>query len=616
MYNIQDNFKEISVKNVIKYDKTQISIYRIDTDHGLFSRSNDKISILCEKINDNSFKEQKLKSNFNNDYVIKLFYKKCPLKPKWKLFLKDVVESDQDILKENQSWSESFVMIFLSLSSQNLYAVTGGLGYHAVKEIIDDDFGVGILSRLVSKDDKILKSVKEKSVMGGVLGAIKFFRKNYNLFENDSFGKIYQELKFELNNDILKDKFGFSKDKLSKNSSCIAKTSFKINKSIAFDQIFEIINGCENIYNDETLKPISINNVKKISKKKNQDLIKKLEKELFVQLWKRFSKESDSCEFDICHQDFENYLMASTYIIKKNDCKSNFLGDFEFANLENIDELFDEIKKLEEKPNNQEDFFKLIESLKIFSYGEEDVNNPLTKGLVLHHIFGDIVFENCKYFLIDNNWFNIKDEFIKELNKSCESFINKNYNENLEKKWNYPSEKENDFNAKFISNNPKNDKVLVLDKIIPENIEPCDILKWDEQCIYFYHVKAGFGNAMRDLCSQIFVAANKIKNDINASKEYIGKIYNGLANKKNSNDNYYKKAGNQTNHITKNEFVNLFDKRKLVFVLAVLDTGNDRSLKNNLDSFNSNIAKFSLQELIKGMKGIDVELQFTQIFKK
>lgn len=135
-------------------------------------------------------------------------------------------------------------MLILNNSSKNLYAVTGGLGYHAIQEFIDDDFGVDILSRLISKEDKILKSVKEKSVMGGILGTTKFFRKDYNLFENDGFGKIYQELKSRLNKDILKTKFGFSDEDLRKDSSCIAKTSFKINKSITFEQMFQIIDGC------------------------------------------------------------------------------------------------------------------------------------------------------------------------------------------------------------------------------------------------------------------------------------------------------------------------------------------------------------------------------------
>ena len=596
-------------------EKLQIAIYKINEESNLFSETENILSILSDHIKSKGFSPQKLESNLNKSYEIEIFYKKNLLKPKWKLFLKDVAKTDQDILKENQSWNESFVMLLLNNSSNNLYAIAGGLGYHVIQEFIDDDFGVDILSRLITKDDKILKSVKEKSLMGGILGTRKFFRKDYNLFENDGFGKIYQELKSGLNKDILKNKFGFSDDDLKKDSSCIAKTSFKINKSITFDQMFQIIDGCENIYNDETLTPISINNVEKIIKKKNQILVENLEEELFNQLWKRFSGEQDSYDFDICHKDFENYLTASKYVVRKNNSKNNFLDNFEFSSLENIDELFDEIKKLDEKPSNQEELSELIKSLKIFAYSEEDENNQLTKGWIIHHIFGDVSLNDERYFLIDNGWYKIKDQFIADLNNSCKSFIENNYDENLNEAWNYPIEKENDFNAKFISNNSKNDRVLVLDKITPENIEPCDILKWDDKNIYFYHVKAGFGNTMRDLCSQVFISANKIKNDLNSSKEYVGKIYDQLVNKKSSSDDYFKKAGKQTDNITKDEFLDLFKGRELVFILSVLDTGNDRNLKTNLSDFGSNIAKFSLQELVKDMKDLDVNLRFSQLFK-
>jgi len=48
----------------------------------------------------------------------------------------------------------------------------------------------------------------------------------------------------------------------------------------------------------------------------------------------------------------------------------------------------------------------------------------------------------------------------------------------------------------------------------------------------------------------------------------------------------------------------------------VLDISNDRIRDiKNIEEFKSNIAKFSLQELTKEMKGIDVDFRITQIRK-
>jgi len=603
-------------------EKLQIAIYKINDESDLFLEDKNNLLVLTEHIKEKGFVNQKLNPHLNNDYRIELFYKRNPLNSKWKSFLNIVAEEDQDILKTNQSWAESFVMILLNNSSNNLYAIASGLsGYYAIEDFIDDDFGVDILSRLITKEDKILKFVREKSVVGGILGTTKSFRKDYNLFENDSFGKIYQELKAKLDKDVLQDQFGFSLDDIKKGLTCIAKNSFKINKSITFEQLFQIITGCEYVLenpdNNPNLQPISINNVEKIVKKKNQQLIENLENALFSQLWGKYNEEENALGFDICHKEFEQYLTASKYIVKRNLSDSNFFDDFEFDRLDDIYNLFQKIKEMKDAPKNKVDFTNLIKSLKIYSYGEWDENYPLTKGWVLHHIFGDVSLENQKYFLIDNNWYKIADDFIKELNESCQSFVKNNYCEKLDKQWQYSSEDEDQYIQKYISVNPKDAKLIVLHKIIPDNIEPCDILAWDNDNAYLFHIKAGFTNNMRDLCSQVFIAANRIKKDVDSSKEYIGKIYDGLVNKKTSGNTYFKKIGEQTNNINKDDFLDILTNKKLFFVLSVLDiSSNQRDLKTNMSDFSSCIAKFSLQELIKGMKSVDVGFKVAQISKQ
>ncbi len=602
-------------------EKLQISVYRINNESDLFPEDGNHFSSIVEHIKTKGFNNQNI-NNSNSDYQIELFYKKNPLNPKWKDFLSMVVEDKQDILKKDQSWAESFVMILLKNSTNNLYVVVGGLlGYHAIEDFIDDDFGVDILSRLITKEDKILKYVKEKSVMGGILGTTKFFRKNYNFFENDSFGKIYQELKTSLNKDMLQNQFGFSLDDIKEESTCIAKSSFRINKSINLDQLFQVISGCEyvleNPNNDSNLKPISINNVEKIVKKRNLELVENLEDELLDQLWRKYNEEEGSLGFDLCHKEFEQYLTASKYVVKKNLSENNLFGDFEFKELNDIYDLFKQIKKTENTPTNKNDFIELMRVLKIYSYGEENQRYPLTKGWVLNHIFGDVSLKEQKYFLIDNVWYRIKDSFIKELNESCQSFFKNNYCGKLDKQWNHPQEGEDQYIQKYIAANSKNDRTIILHKITPDYVEPCDVLLWDDVNAYLFHIKAGFTNNMRDLCSQIFIAANKIKQDLNSSKDYIAKIYDQVQSKKISENDYLKSIGAQTDNITKEEFIEILSSKKLIFVLSVLDVGaNQRDLKINMSDFNSSIAKFSLQELVKGMKGIDMEFMVSQIAKQ
>lgn len=577
--------------------KIQIGIYKIE------ESDLDGITAVIES---KGYSRQALQNDAIDDYQLHLFYQKKPTNPKWKEFFLSIANSGQDILKENAGTAEGFVLLLLNQNSMNLFALAGGSGYFTIQEYINTDFGIDILSRIINKEDKILKSTREKSVVGGILGTTRHFRSNFNIFETDNFGKIFQELKARLKKATLISKIGLDPDDIKKDSVCIAKSSFKINKAITFDQLIQIISGCESLLEGE--QPFSINSVEKIVKKKNIDLIKNLEQVLLNQLWQRFSGEERSFLFDLCHKYFDEYLTASQYIIKKANSVKNFFGDYEFEELVDIDDLFTILKGHAKCPSNFEEFKKLITNLKIYSFDEE--GNELTKDTLLAHILGDVTLDDNKYFFVDKSWYLIKNEFMVDLNAFCSSFISRNYSEELVETWDYPNESENDYNKKFINH----DNIIVLDKITPENIEPCDILKWDEKSLYLYHVKAGFGNTMRDLCSQITISANRISQDINSTKEYIEKIYTSLQNKI-GGDAYFDLAGKQTEKYSQEFFQSLFEK-EIVFVLAVLDTATDRTRDiKEIEKFKSNIAKFSLQELVKEMRGIGINLKITQIAK-
>jgi len=505
-------------------------------------------------------------------------------------------------LSADKSYSEHFVLTLFHKEKGILYAVTGGLGYSPIQEFADNDFGIDVFSRLLKKEDKILKGTREKGFGGSVLGRTEYFRRQSNLHEIDSFGKIYQELKASLRKDILVDKMGLSIDQVKKDSVCIAKSSFRINKAITFPELLKVIEGCESIL--ETEEPVPINDVERITAKQNKPLIDQLDAVLFDRLWERYLAAKNAWSFDLCDSNFEGYLTASKYIVRKGISKSNL---FEFEELINIDSLFEKILVWSKRPTTQEAFVKLVKSLKISSYDDNNVRQ--THRDLLSHLMGDVA-DNAgkKYFFIDKTWLRIKDTFIENLNQRCKNFIDA-HAYNVPERWNYPHEQENDYNRKFIGR----ESCVVLDRVTPENIEPCDILQWDKETLYLIHVKASFGNMMRDLCSQVLISASRISQAV-SRKDFIEKIYNAMQSKIGAEDPYFEEVGRQSERLTKEEFIALFEK-KLVFVLAILDTGEKERRLSNITEFNSNIAKFSLQELTRNMRGLDVELRIAQILR-
>jgi len=141
-----------------------------------------------------------------------------------------------------------------------------------------------------------------------------------------------------------------------------------------------------------------------------------------------------------------------------------------------------------------------------------------------------------------------------------------------------------------------------------EGIEPCDILKYDDNDnVYLFHVKKGFNNSMRDLCSQVFLSANRINEDINSNSfTYLTEVYNKMSS-----------SSTYNNQISKNDFLDLFKNgKKLIYILCVLDEStNEKNLRDitELKQIKSNVAKFSLKELMEKMMSKGFSFQFSQI---
>ncbi|MGW8289214.1 MAG: DUF6119 family protein, partial [Candidatus Bathyarchaeia archaeon] len=134
--------------------KLQIGIYKVDTNHECFDDCDSAIETLSTAIQkeDVAYDLQSIQDNLTADYEIVLLYKKNPQNPKWKQFLSSIAEDNENVLKDDQSWAESFILLFTHNDKDNLYAVCGGLGFFAIQDVIEDDFGIDIISRLIKKE--------------------------------------------------------------------------------------------------------------------------------------------------------------------------------------------------------------------------------------------------------------------------------------------------------------------------------------------------------------------------------------------------------------------------------------------------------------------------------
>lgn len=563
------------------------------------------MSFLSKKIIAKGYSSQKVNLNLNDKFEFQLFHKRVKTNIKWKNFIKKIASEGESILKYQTSNSESFVLLLKN--GHEIYAIAGGYGHTSIQDYVNHDFGLEILSRILKSDEKLLVAVKEKNLTGGILGAIKFFRNNYNLNDNENFGNFYQELHASLNEKILIDKFGFTQNDIDTGSLCVAKSSFLIKKSISFDQMLEIVSNIEKLIKD--VEPlVEINSVKKLGKA-DKHLIEKLNNGLDDKVWEIVKNQhDDDTSIELCHKDFDKYYTAQSYKLNFNQVgKKESIFD---EPLKNLNQLKESIKDAIDIYNKKK-FLLLLNKIKISSL--DDSGNIETTGTLKQHYSAEFSENGQSYFYSNTEWYQIKPNFTLKLNELCAAFIKDNQHEKFDDVWDYPSENENTFNAKHL-NKPQ---TLVFDKVTPLNIEACDIMKWDDQFVYFIHVKAGFDNTMRDLSLQVNIAAQKIQEDLKSgNKVYLTLLYNTLKNMK-ASEPYFIEAKKQLDSISLTQFLDIFNGRKPVFVLAVLDKASMKNTRtiNDIELFESNIAKFSLKELIQNMRISNIGFRIVEIFK-
>ena len=145
---------------------------------------------------------------------------------------------------------------------------------------------------------------------------------------------------------------------------------------------------------------------------------------------------------------------------------------------------------------------------------------------------------------------------------------------------------------------------IVIDTILVDGVELCDVLYYTNDRIYLTHVKKGFSADMRELTNQVLISARRLKECLGTEeKTFLVKIYIAIVNK-----------GRSVNNLSQEEFVDLFSKKNIVYSLAFKSQQQqDLLVEDNIDSYNSNIAKFSLVQCSSEMRINYYNLEIGQI---
>lgn len=585
--------------------KFNLKIFQIDKCH--FELENKNIDEMIEAIRENhkkyiyANKEDILKTKPHFETYEEedfKYYSYCfnQLKDQnyWKLFLPKELTQQQEF----EMYEFSYVLFIVYNS--NIYAVIGGSGMNVIKKYVNDYFGIELYQHFANLNEDIALSINTRGVTGNLSQRSNTFNSLQTIRESLVYSEIPKRLKLIVREEL---KHGlFQKYKLPDNSPIMEIGAyFSIRKKLSFKELKSLIIDIEAILEDKT----NYVNLSLFNRVKEKTLIDRLDNELTYILvtdilLHNTPEDLRLHQFEIIevvnYKKLEKFYECNNY---KLHIKNKLLKNDK--TIENRKDLYYEVTKyINQNLENEADQFEISKKLYETSIIGMIEDKEVTFGTFLSHIVTELELDNIKFFRIDNQWFQLDDLYLAQIQSEA---IN-NYNtfelrSNILNTWFNKNTSEDEYNLSH-----QTDKHFVFDKKIKDNIELCDVMYLDNNDIYFIHVKDGFNTHMRSLYSQITLASQRLWNDLN-NKDGSSYFIETLE--------YYNRF-NPANKLDSVDILSRIQKGelKVTFVMAYRNLAyKGKTAIEKIELSKSNIAKFSLVQTvneIRSYKSFDIKI--------
>ncbi|EMQ94990.1 hypothetical protein D778_00175 [Xanthomarina gelatinilytica] len=572
-----------------------LKIFQIDKSYYEFKEATAKEII--EIIQNNH--EKKLRHKFGDLDLIKpevtyqkddnfQFWSYCYNQPKekyyWKLFL-------PENLTENQNFEiiEFSFVLFIKYKKE-IYCVISGSGMSVIRKFINPSFGIDLYQRIAKPKEDVIQELEIRGVANNISQKKQIFNFNQTIAETLEYSEVPTKIKLQIRDDLKKNEF--KKYSLGNDIALMEVGSyFSIRKKLNFDELKVLIKDIHKIRKNNKPEQLTL-----FFKVNEPDVVSELDetlKEIIVDDILLHNtpdrvKHSQSDVIEVVHPsklerfyECNNFLIRAKYSRGKNDIVVKKRDDLYFECTKHI---FDNLEDIRERPKIKGKLY----TLNIVGHINK---SEITYGHFFSHITAEIDYLGRKYFKIDGHWYLLDDDFLELMNNDAKEYYTKyRLKDDLLLEW--PKKKDEDYYNKS-HNHLEN--YFVLDKVITDNIELCDLLIVTDSKVHFVHVKNGFNTKMRDLYIQVILSAKRLSNDLKDNKKsaYLEKTLK-LYNKR-----------NPTKKIAYKDLVERLrkDRSQVNFVMAFKNNNyKDKSILERIDLCKSNIAKYALVQVVKEMQ--------------
>ncbi|MUV37127.1 hypothetical protein JNUCC1_00933 [Lentibacillus sp. JNUCC-1] len=443
---------------------------------------------------------------FRNISAYSLYTSVAKTSPNWGATLSELVND----LGEIENIRQSFVL-FLKVGDES-FAATGGNGYQVLEGVKDYNFGLELLSRLISQNDDVIKRVNDRYFTGNILGGNYQYNRRVTINTEADFNNFFNEIYVALPSDKITKKLGINITTKKKDYRFLAKDSIQLGKAMTLKELDSMLGSVLGLLKAQGY---DINPFYRLNDKDHTT------DELDMRLVQGFTDYLSGENFNVDFSIIPFYEVYDTHYMKINDDPET-TETYETEN--DIAELF---KKHVDLDKEAEDILSIIKNTYLTAKVE---NNEEAKQTLYEHLDVKVRLDDASYWLMNGNWYKVGRSFIDELNKHFVNKVTTNFDHEfkLNKVHTWPDkESEGDYN--FCHNEIAS--IFVLDKILYRNIEICDLLYVEDDAIYFIHVKDGLSGDVRVLVNQIEDAMRVLQDGLEYDIDTLKEFYESIVQK-------------------------------------------------------------------------------------
>lgn len=512
----------------------------------------------------------------------------------WKEYLPSQIINEDDFTVRTTSF------VLFAIIEQRLYAILGGQGIFVIKRYLNQTFGLDLFEKIADPPNDVVVTIESRGIAGNLSSQSATYRNEQKLIDSLSFGRIPHRLTIQLRDTLIADVFDFVSSDQNEKIYADLGSSFYIKSKMNFHETHLLIKRANEILNLPGLTPLSnfvqVKDTRLVSDTLRLQLYADLRDDMMRSIPPNSNPYGIRFDIDFVHpSNLTDFYECDCYKLYARNARIPF---FETTDRTCIYKAGLKYAYENVAHSNQYDFNMLISGVRVKGYKNGEL---FTHAMFTQHITCEISYQNNPVFQIDSRWYQVKGNFISNINDLCHSMIQSNYLSNTIPilPWDSSVRDEGDYNLTYTGK----DNFLVFDKMLGNNIELCDLLFEDETTLYLIHVKKGFDAKIRDLSNQISISANRLWPDIKSgSFEFLSQVVGR-----------YNDSVEQGNELDL-EAIKLKFKKDIVYVLAFnSQLANNRNVRENISSIRSNIGKFSLIQCVRDMQANNYPIKIVEI---